>query len=49
MSKVRTCLWFERDGEAAVRFYVSIVPDSAIEHVQRSPGPGRVAMQATPS
>lgn len=39
MSKVRTCLWFERDGEAAVRFYVSIVPDSAIEHVQRSPGP----------
>ncbi|GEP01464.1 VOC family protein [Methylobacterium haplocladii] len=39
MSKVRTCLWFDKDGEAAVRFYVSIVPDSSVEHVQRSPGP----------
>jgi predicted 3-demethylubiquinone-9 3-methyltransferase (glyoxalase superfamily) len=38
MSKVRTCLWFDRDGQAAVEFYVSLVPDSRIEHVQRSPG-----------
>lgn len=37
MTKVRTCLWFARDGEAAARFYVSVVPDSRIEHVQRSP------------
>lgn len=39
MSKVSTCLWFERDGEAAARLYVSLVPDSRIDHVQRSPGP----------
>ena len=38
MSKVTTCLWFGTDGEAAVRFYCSIVPDSRIDHIQRSPG-----------
>ena len=39
MSKVRTCLWFGKDLEAAVRFYVSLVPNSTIDHVLRSPGP----------
>lgn len=38
MSKVRTCLWFEKDAEVATRFYVSLVPDSRIENIQRSPG-----------
>lgn len=37
MSKVSTCLWFGRDAEEAVRFYVSLVPDSKIDHIQRSP------------
>ena len=37
MDKVSTCLWFAREGEAAVRRYVSLVPDSRIERVQRSP------------
>lgn len=37
MSKVSTCLWFGKDAEAAVRFYVSIVPNSAIETIQRAP------------
>ena len=37
MSKVSTCLWFGKDAEAAVRFYVSLVPDSCLEHIQRSP------------
>ncbi len=37
MPKVSTCLWFARDAEAAVRFYVSLVPGSGITHVQRSP------------
>jgi predicted 3-demethylubiquinone-9 3-methyltransferase (glyoxalase superfamily) len=37
VSKVSTCLWFGRDAEMAVRYYVSIVPDSEIEHIQRSP------------
>lgn len=39
MPHVSTCLWFERDAEAAVRFYVSLLPDSAIEDVLHSPGP----------
>lgn len=39
MSKVSTCLWFGKDLEAAVRFYVSLIPGSAIGHVQRAPGP----------
>lgn len=34
-SKVRTCLWFDRSGEDAARFYVSLLPDSAIESVFR--------------
>jgi predicted 3-demethylubiquinone-9 3-methyltransferase (glyoxalase superfamily) len=38
MSKVSTCLWFERDAETAARFYVGLVPGSRLENVQRSPG-----------
>jgi predicted 3-demethylubiquinone-9 3-methyltransferase (glyoxalase superfamily) len=37
MSKVSTCLWFGKDAEAAVRLYVSIVPNSAIEKILRAP------------
>ena len=39
MSKVSTCLWFGKDAEEAVGVYVSLMPDSRVEHVQRSPGP----------
>ncbi len=38
MPKLSTCLWFGNDAEAAVRFYVSLVPGSGIDHVLRSPG-----------
>jgi len=38
MSKVSTCLWFGKDAEAAARFYVSLVPNSSLNHIQRSPG-----------
>ena len=31
--KVRTCLWFDKEGEEAARFYVSLLPDSRIESV----------------
>jgi predicted 3-demethylubiquinone-9 3-methyltransferase (glyoxalase superfamily) len=37
MSKVSTCLWFGKDAEAAVRFYVSLVPGSSVGKIQRSP------------
>ena len=39
MANVSTCLWFGKDAEAAVRLYVSLVPDSRIDHIQRAPGP----------
>jgi predicted 3-demethylubiquinone-9 3-methyltransferase (glyoxalase superfamily) len=39
MAKVKTCLWFEKDAEQAVRRYVELVEGSRIEHVMRSPGP----------
>ncbi|MGI8840737.1 MAG: VOC family protein [Caulobacteraceae bacterium] len=39
MTQVRTCLWFGRDAEAAVTFYVATVANSAIDHVQRAPAP----------
>jgi predicted 3-demethylubiquinone-9 3-methyltransferase (glyoxalase superfamily) len=37
MSSISTCLWFGRDAESAVRFYVSVVPDSHIGRILRSP------------
>lgn len=42
-AKVRTCLWFDGDGEAAAEYYVSLLPDSAIVAVSR-PEPGKPAM-----
>ena len=36
MSKVTTCLWFNKDAEAAARFYTSLVPNSKVTHVQKS-------------
>ena len=34
-AKVRTCLWFDNEGEEAANFYVSLLPDSQIENVVR--------------
>jgi predicted 3-demethylubiquinone-9 3-methyltransferase (glyoxalase superfamily) len=38
MSKVSTCLWYANEAETAARLYVSLVPDSRLGHIQRSPG-----------
>ena len=52
MSTISTCLWFAHDAEEAVRFYVSLVPDSSLGTVLRAPGswpggePGAVLMMA---
>ncbi|MCV0414102.1 MAG: VOC family protein [Brevundimonas sp.] len=35
--KIVPCLWFDGDGEEAARFYVSLLPDSRIDSVNRSP------------
>lgn len=37
-AKVRTCLWFNGNGEDAARFYVSLLPGSRIDNVVASPG-----------
>jgi len=36
MSKISPCLWFKDEAEEAVNFYVSLLPDSKIEMVQRN-------------
>lgn len=37
MDKLTPCLWFATEAEEAVRFYVTLLPDSDIVHVLRSP------------
>ncbi len=38
MAKNTICLWFEKDAEAAARFYTKTFPDSAMGRVVRAPG-----------
>ena len=37
MSKISPCLWFNGDAEEAAKFYVSLLPDSKIDKIQKSP------------
>jgi predicted 3-demethylubiquinone-9 3-methyltransferase (glyoxalase superfamily) len=37
VSKITTTLWFDRDGEEAANFYVSLLPDSRIDRVIKAP------------
>lgn len=38
MSKIYTCLWFDHDqAEEAARFYTSLIPNSQVTDVSRSP------------
>ena len=36
MSKITPCLWFDGEAEEAAKLYVSLLPDSRIETVQRN-------------
>lgn len=36
MSKVSPCLWFDGEAEEAAKFYVSLLPNSKIETVQKN-------------
>jgi predicted 3-demethylubiquinone-9 3-methyltransferase (glyoxalase superfamily) len=40
VSKISPCLWFNGEAEEAAKFYVSLLPDSRINHVQRNPVDG---------
>ena len=37
-AKNTICLWYDRDAEAAARFYVETFPDSAVHAVHKAPG-----------
>lgn len=41
--KIRTCLWFDGNGEEAANHYVSLLPGSTIQSVSR-PEPGKPAL-----
>src|ERR1700738_2733299 len=36
MSKISPCLWFDGEAEEAAKFYVSLLPDSRIEKIQKN-------------
>jgi predicted 3-demethylubiquinone-9 3-methyltransferase (glyoxalase superfamily) len=37
MSKITPCLWFDGKAEEAAYFYISLLPDSRVDNVARSP------------
>ena len=37
IAKNTICLWYDRDAEAAARFYAEVFPDSAVQAVHRAP------------
>ena len=38
MAKNTICVWYDKDAEAAARFYAETFPDSAVSAVHRAPG-----------
>ena len=38
MAKNTICLWYDKDAEAAARFYAETFPDSAVSAIHRAPG-----------
>jgi predicted 3-demethylubiquinone-9 3-methyltransferase (glyoxalase superfamily) len=38
IQRLTPCLWFDKNGEEAAKYYVSVFPDSRIDTVQRAPG-----------
>ena len=38
MAKNTICVWYDRDAEAAARFYAATFPDSAVGRIIRAPG-----------
>ena len=35
--KIATCLWFDKNGEEAARFYVDLFPGSSIDRIMHAP------------
>ena len=38
IAKATICIWYEKDAEAAARFYAQTFPDSVVTAVHRAPG-----------
>ena len=38
MAKNTICVWYDKEAEAAARFYAEVFPDSAVQAVHRAPG-----------
>ena len=38
IAKNTICIWYDKDAEAAARFYAEVFPDSVVKSVQRAPG-----------
>ena len=38
MAKNTICVWYDKDAEAAARFYAATFPDSAVGAIHRAPG-----------
>ena len=47
MSKVSPCLWFDGEAEEAAKFYVSLLPDSRIETIQKNTVDSRAGKAGT--
>ena len=47
MSKISPCLWFNGEAEEAANLYVSLLPDSRIEKIQRNPVDGPAGKAGT--
>jgi predicted 3-demethylubiquinone-9 3-methyltransferase (glyoxalase superfamily) len=37
IAKNTICVWYDKDAEAAARFYATVFPDSAVGHIWRAP------------
>ncbi len=47
IAKNTICLWYDKDAEAAARFYAATFPDSWVGAVHRAPGTTRPVRRAT--
>ena len=47
MAKNTICVWYDKDAEAAARFYAETFPDSAVGAIQRAPGRLPVRQEGT--
>ena len=47
MSKISPCLWFDGEAEEAAKLYVSLLPDSRIDRVQKNPVDGPAGKAGT--